>query len=110
MRLESRDVTSRTWDDSVLAPGKQVMVIFWAEWCEPSRKMCDIVATMDVPAGTTLMGATLNIDDNVDIATRYKISIVPTLMVFQSGRKTHHLICLQSEEALLNIVEELRGR
>jgi len=79
-----RSVTDDTFEDDVLAPGKTVVVDFWAPWCGPCKAL--------EPALEELAGSTdkvefvkLDIDANPIAASRYDVLSIPTVMVFEGG-------------------------
>ena len=81
------EVTTATWDQEVLnAPGL-VMIDFWAVWCGPCRMIAPTVEELAKEFSGQVKVVKLNTDENPDIASRYKIMGIPTLMFFKAGQK-----------------------
>jgi thioredoxin 1 len=83
------------------------MVFFWAEWCEPCMKMSQTVEEMAKECAKKVKVIKLNIDDNSDIASTYKVSIVPTVMFFKEGQKRREIITNVSRMQLEAAIELL---
>jgi len=86
------DVTSDTWESEVLKADGLVMVVFWAGWCKPCLTIYSTVEEMAKECPEKVKVVRLNIDDNADIASTYKVSIVPTIMFFKEGQKRREII------------------
>lgn len=104
-----RDVTSATWDGEVLKAGMLVMVVFWAKWCEPCKKMFPAVEELAAEHAEKVKFVRLDIDNNDDIAGKYRVSIVPTVMFFKNDQKLHEAICLEPKPKLKAMIESLGG-
>ncbi len=86
------DVTTATWEQEVLnAPGL-VMIDFWAVWCGPCRMVAPTVEELAKEFAGKVKVAKLNTDENPDIASRYKIMGIPTLMFFKGGQKVDQVV------------------
>jgi len=101
------EVRSDTWESDVLKADGLVMVVFWAEWCEPCMKMAPTVEEMAKVCPEKVKVVKLNIDDNADIASTYKVSIVPTVMFFKEGQKRREIITNVSRTQLEAAIELL---
>lgn len=86
------EVTTATWDQEVLnAPGL-VMIDFWAVWCGPCRMIAPTVEELAKEFSGQVKVVKLNTDENPDIASRYKIMGIPTLMFFKAGQKVDQIV------------------
>ncbi|MDA8079770.1 MAG: thioredoxin [Nitrospiraceae bacterium] len=86
------NVTTATWEQEVLnAPGL-VMIDFWAVWCGPCRMVAPAVEELAKEFSGKVKVAKLNTDENPDIASRYKIMGIPTLMFFKGGQKVDQVV------------------
>jgi thioredoxin len=80
-----RELTSANWEAEVLKAGEPVLVDFWAAWCAPCRAIAPTIdALAQQYAGKVKVGK-LNVDEHGEIAEKYGIRSIPTLLVFRSG-------------------------
>lgn len=99
--------TSADFDEKVLKPGQTVLVDFYADWCGPCKMMAPTVdAVAEALAGRITAGK-LNVDENGDIAERYGVMSIPTLILFKDGKEAGRTVGLQSKDALLNFVKSV---
>ena len=85
------NVTDATFDAEVIKSDKPVLVDFWAPWCGPCIQLGPVI---DQVAEATLGRAKVtkvNVDDNQQIAARYRINSIPALLVFQGGELKEQL-------------------
>jgi thioredoxin 1 len=86
------EVNASTWDQEVLKADGLVMVDFWAIWCGPCRMIAPTVEEIAKEYSGKLKVCKLNTDENPDIASRYKIMGIPTLMFFKNGEKVDQIV------------------
>jgi thioredoxin 1 len=84
--------TTATWDSEVLEADSLVMVDFWAVWCGPCRMIAPTVEELAKEYGDKLKVVKLNTDENPDIASRYKIMGIPTIMFFKNGETVDQVV------------------
>ena len=82
------------------------LVDFWAPWCGPCMMQGPIVDKVAEKVEGKAQVVKINVDESMQIAMKYKIQSIPTLVVFKEGEVEHQLIGLQSEEQLISAIEE----
>ena len=82
---EVTTVDTQTFDEVVLQSDVPVLVDFWAAWCGPCRAIAPVLDQIAAEQDGKLLIAKLNVDDNPDIASRYNISSIPAMKVFDRG-------------------------
>ncbi|RMG00086.1 MAG: thioredoxin [Nitrospirae bacterium] len=103
------EVTTSTWDQEVLGASGLVLVDFWAVWCGPCRMIAPTVEELAKEYAGKLKVCKLNTDDNPDIASRYKIMGIPTLMFFKDGEKVDQVVGAVPKPQLKAKIDELLG-
>ena len=74
------------FDQEVLNSPHPVLVDFWAEWCGPCRQMSPTIDTIAGEYAGRVKVGKLNVDHNVQTASRYNIRGIPTLLLFKGGK------------------------
>jgi len=100
-------VTSATWDQEVLKSTNLVLVDFWAVWCGPCRMVAPIVDEISKEYAGKLKVLKLNTDENPDVAGRYKIMGIPTLMFFKNGERVDQVVGAVPKAQLKTKVDSL---
>ncbi len=98
--MKSIELTAATFDQAIRESSLPVLVDFHAEWCGPCRMMGPVVDEVAAARSGTAVVAKLNIDDAQDIAQRYRISSIPTLIVFKDGKPVSTVRGGQSRAAI----------
>ncbi len=84
--------TTATWDKDVIDHEGLVLVDFWAVWCGPCRMIAPTIEELFKEYDGKLKVVKLNTDENPDIASKYKIMGIPTIMFFKNGEKVDQMV------------------
>jgi thioredoxin 1 len=88
------------WDVEVLQASELVLVDFWAEWCPPCRKLGPVIdALADEYAGRVKV-VKLNVDESPEVASKYAIFSIPTLLLFRAGQVVDQRVGFRPKEEL----------
>lgn len=88
---EVTDVTDATFQGEVLESDTPVIVDFWAEWCQPCRRIAPIVKELADDYGDKLKVVKINIDESPQTPGAYGIRSIPTVLAFKDGQVVSQL-------------------
>ena len=100
------DVTDATFEAEVLKSNIPVLVDFWAPWCGPCRAIAPVVEEIANEYKGKLKVLKLNTDENPKTAQSYRISGIPSLMVFKNGQPVEQVVGAVPKTTLSTAVEK----
>jgi thioredoxin 1 len=100
-------VSSTTWDSEVGKAQGLVLVDFWAVWCGPCQVLAPIVDELATEYNGKLKVMKLNTDDNPDVAGRYGIMSIPTLLFFKGGQPVEKVVGAVPKKVLKDAIDKL---
>ena len=98
-------LTTSTFDETVASSSTPIVVDFWAEWCGPCKMIAPILGEI-ANEQPTITIAKLNVDENPEIAMRYNVMSIPTLLVFNHGEVAKRLVGAKGKGQLLQELNE----
>jgi thioredoxin 1 len=91
-------INATQWDEKVLNSDIPVLVDFWAEWCGPCRMVGPIVEQLAQSLKGKVKVSKLNVDQNQDIAEKYNIQSIPSLVLFKNGNEIDRIVGFSPKE------------
>jgi len=98
---KSITVTDDTFEAEVLQSDKPVLTDFWAEWCMPCRMIEPILEEIAAEYADQLKVARINVDSNRELAAKFGIMSIPTLILFKNGQPVERLVGAMPKRSLL---------
>ena len=101
------ELTDANFDAEVLQSDVPVLVDFWAVWCGPCRAIAPHVEALAEEYEGRLMVGKVNVDDASATAAQYRITSIPTLLLFSGGQVKDQIIGVRPKASLVEAVEKL---
>lgn len=105
--MSATPVTDQDWETEVLQADKPVLIDLWAEWCGPCRMVSPIVEEIAEERAGNLKVMKLNVDENPDIARRYQVMSIPTLLFIKGGQEVKRVVGAKGKGQLLAEVDQV---
>jgi len=99
-----QSVTSQTFDLEVIQSAVPVIVDFWATWCGPCRAIKPVLESMSNEANGQFKVVGVDVDQEPDLATKYSVSAIPTILVFKNGELVKRFVGMKTKQDLLKAV------
>ena len=98
------EVTVQNFEEEVLQSQKPVLVDFWAPWCGPCRMLSPVVDEI-AEETDAIKVCKVNVDDEGDLAVRFGIMSIPTLLAFRDGKLIKQSVGVQPKQAILDMFQ-----
>ncbi len=93
-------LNSESFDKVIQDSTKPVLVDFWAPWCGPCKHLTPILEEVSSEMAEQVMIGKVNIDDNSDLATKFGIMSIPTMLIFKEGKQVESIVGLRNKDEI----------
>lgn len=97
---------SSNFEPEVIDGAKPYLVDFWAPWCAPCRVLAPVLEQLATVLEGQIYIGKVNTDTDFDIALKYGVSSIPTLVLFVGGKECARLIGLQTKETIVKFIQD----
>lgn len=97
------NVSRKSFTEEILNSKEVVLVDFWADWCGPCKMLVPILEEIGDEKKVKI--CKINTDDEFDLATKFDIKSIPTIVVFKNGKEIDRIIGLRQKEELIEKIK-----
>lgn len=102
--MSAIQVTKENFEQVVVNAEQKVLLDFWAPWCGPCRMVLPVVEEIAEEREDIVVGK-VNVDEQPELASRYGVMTIPTLIVFEKGEEQQRSVGAKNKKAILNMVD-----
>jgi thioredoxin 1 len=104
-----QEVTDQSFEQDVLNSDQPVLVDFWAEWCAPCKALTPVIEQIAQQYEGRARFVKMNVDDHNQVATKFNVRGLPTLIVFKNGAEAERVTGMKSKENISQMIERALG-
>ncbi|MCI8637191.1 MAG: thioredoxin [Clostridia bacterium] len=97
-------ITNQNFEEEVLKSDKPVLVDFYATWCGPCQMMSPIIDEIAEENADTLKVGKVNIDENQDLAIKYNVMSIPTIIIVKNGKVEKTFVGVTDKNEILGAI------
>ncbi|MFA6094091.1 MAG: thioredoxin [Elusimicrobiota bacterium] len=105
--MSELQLTDANFEQEVLKSPQPVLVDFWAPWCGPCRMLSPLIDELAKEYAGKVRVGKVNTDDHPDVAGRFNISAIPTLMLFKGGKVVEQMVGAQSKADIKRVLDQV---
>ena len=105
MSAKIANLTDATFDEEIASADQPVLVDFWAEWCGPCKTIGPILEEIAGEHQGSIKIVKVDVDANLDVARRFEVMSIPTLILFKDGAPQLRLVGAKGKGQLLQELE-----
>lgn len=105
---EPININEESFDVAVIKSPVPVLVDFWAPWCGPCKMLSPMLDELAREQAGAMRVAKVNLDDNQQLAAKFNVRAVPTMLLFSGGELRETIVGLTSKQNLLSKIEPLK--
>lgn len=105
MSEKTMEITNVNFDEKVLNSTQPVLVDFWAEWCAPCRMLSPVIDEVAGRYGDKARVGKVNIDEQPELAQRFSVMSIPTLILFKDGTATSRSVGVVAKEKISDMID-----
>ena len=94
------ELDSSNFDSTLSSSSTPIVVDFWAPWCGPCKAIAPILNELAEELGDAVKICKVNIDNNSEVASKYEIRAIPTILIFKDGQIVDTIVGLIEKEDL----------
>lgn len=98
-------LTKDNFNNEVLNSNKPVLVDFWATWCGPCQMIAPIIDEIANEHSDSIKVGKVNVDEEVELATVFQVTSIPTLLVFKNGKLVNKAIGYHGKQEILSLLK-----
>lgn len=98
------NLTNENFEKEVISSKKPILVDFWASWCGPCQMIAPIVEEISNELSERIEVGKINVDEQPEIAIKYDVMSIPTLILFKDGKVVNTIIGYHSKEEILDFM------
>lgn len=95
-------ISSENFESEVLNAKQMVLVDFYADWCGPCKMMAPIIEKLAEELNGKVKVGKINVDENQNLAMKYNIMSIPTIIIFKDGKEIKRLVGIRDKNELLD--------
>ena len=99
------NVSDTTFESEVISSQQPVLVDFWAEWCGPCKMVAPIVEELSDEYKDQVKFTKIDVDENSEMAQKYGVRGIPTLLIFSGGSPVDQLVGAQPKKAIKDRID-----
>ncbi|MDH3705724.1 MAG: thioredoxin [Acidimicrobiia bacterium] len=99
-------LSDTTFDEEIGSSTEPLLVDFWAEWCGPCKMIAPILDEIAQEEAGKIRIGKLNVDEAPDIARRFEVMSIPTMIIFKDGEPAKRIIGAKGKAQLLDDLAE----
>ena len=104
INMEILNVTSENFEQEVLNSNQTVLIDFYADWCGPCKMLSPIVEQV-ASENTDVKVVKVNVDNEQDLAIKYQVMSIPTLVVIKNGAEANRMVGLSSKSDIVDLIK-----
>lgn len=97
------EITNENFESEVLAAKEPVLIDFWASWCGPCKMVSPIIDEIAETVEGVKVGK-VNVDEQMELAAKFKVMSIPTLIVFKDGQAVQTSVGAKSKDEILKMI------